>query len=168
MAGGRLWRKPQPVALRYIRGSMQYYHTQRGTVIISVLGIAIVLMLILYLITEPARPIVAPTIVLLLVLLYLFASLTVEIKERSVVCYFGPGLIRRKIALTDICEVEAVRNPWIAGWGIRWMPGQYWLWNVAGYDAVELTHTNGSKFRIGTDEPELLVRAIQANITTII
>lgn len=162
-ADRRLWRKPQSVTVQDIRGSMPYHHTQTGKVILVVLGIAIVLMMITYLTIEPARPIVAPTIGLLLVLRFLFASLTVEINNANVVCYFGPGLIRRKIALTDIRKVEAVRNPWIVGWGIRWMPGQYWLWNVSGYDAVELTLTNGSKFRIGTDEPEALVRAIQVN-----
>jgi hypothetical protein len=80
--------------------------------------------------------------------------------DRNVICYFGPGLIRKKIALADIREVHAVRNSWVAGWGIHWMPGRYWLWNVSGLDAVELTLTSGKKFRIGTDEPESLIRAI--------
>jgi len=40
------------------------------------------------------------------------------------------------------------------------------LWNVTGLQAVELTLTHGKKFRIGTDEPDALVRAIQINKTT--
>ena len=43
------------------------------------------------------------------------------------------------------------------------MPGQYWLWNVSGLQAVELVLNNGKRFRIGTDEPENLVNAIQIN-----
>jgi hypothetical protein len=42
------------------------------------------------------------------------------------------------------------------------MPGQYWLWNVSGMGAVELQLKNGSRFRIGTDEPETLARAVEA------
>jgi hypothetical protein len=34
------------------------------------------------------------------------------------------------------------------------------IWNVSGFDAVELDLAGGRHFRIGTDEPELLVRAI--------
>jgi hypothetical protein len=44
------------------------------------------------------------------------------------------------------------------------IPGQGWLWNVSGIDAVELTMKNGDRFRIGTDEPEKLVTAIEAVI----
>jgi hypothetical protein len=43
------------------------------------------------------------------------------------------------------------------------MPGQYWLWNVSGLNAIELTLKNSKRFRIGTDEPEKLVDAIKVN-----
>jgi hypothetical protein len=86
------------------------------------------------------------------------------VRDGGLTCFFGPGMIRKRIALADIREAQAVHNPWIAGWGIRWMPSRYWLWNVSGRDAVELTLANGNKFRIGTDEPEKLVEAIQSKI----
>ena len=35
-----------------------------------------------------------------------------------------------------------------------------WLvWNISGLDTVELTYRDGKKFRIGTDEPEVLLDA---------
>jgi len=37
------------------------------------------------------------------------------------------------------------------------------LWNVSGLRAVEFLLKDGSRFRIGTDEPEALVKAIEAN-----
>ena len=145
---------------------MEYHHTQYGTVIILVVGIVIAAMLVHFLISESVHPIEAGLAILLLVTLFLFASLTVEINHGSVVCRFGPGLIRKEIKLSDVTDARPVTNSWLAGWGIRWMPGRYMLWNISGFQAVELTLTNGKRFRIGTDEADLLVRAIQINKTT--
>jgi len=145
---------------------MEYRHTQYGTVIILVVGIVIAAMLVHFLISESVHPIEAGLAILLLITLFLFASLTVEVNYGSVVCSFGPGLIRKEIKLSDISAAQPVINSWLAGWGIRWIPGRYMLWNVAGLQAVELTLTNGKKFRIGTDEPDALVSAIQINKTT--
>lgn len=140
---------------------MEYRHTQIGTVLIAALGGAIVLALILSPMNAPFHPIQTSVLAVLVIALGLLYSLTVEIKENSLECYFGTGLIRRKIPLSDIIEAHAVRNPWLVGWGIRWYPGKYWLWNVSGQRAVELLLKDGKKFRIGTDEPESLVQAIQ-------
>ena len=38
------------------------------------------------------------------------------------------------------------------------------LYNVAGMDAIELKLTNGRVFRIGTDEPDQLLQAIQSQL----
>ncbi len=144
---------------------MEYRHTQFSTVIIFAVGIVIAAMFVHFLISESVHPIEAGLAILLLVTLFLFASLTVEVNYGSVVCYFGPGLIRKEIKLSDIIDARPVTNSWLAGWGIRWIPRRYMLWNVSGFQAVELTLTNGKRFRIGTDEPDLLVRAIQINKT---
>ncbi len=90
----------------------------------------------------------------------LFSSLTVEIGEDAVDCRFGPGLIRKRIAVQDIRGVEAVRNPWYYGWGIHYTP-RGWLYNVSGLDAVELTLASGKVFRVGTDEPAALTAALR-------
>ncbi|MBA4311418.1 MAG: hypothetical protein C0417_02195 [Chlorobiaceae bacterium] len=145
---------------------MEYRHTQFGTVIIFGVGIVIAAILVHFLVSGSIPPNEAGVAILLLLTLFLFASLTVEINNGSVVCRFGPGLIRKEIKLSDITEVRPVTNSWLAGWGIRWIPGRYMLWNVSGFQAVELTLTNGKRFRIGTDEPDLLVHAIQINKTT--
>jgi hypothetical protein len=94
----------------------------------------------------------------------MFFSLTVEIEKNALTCRFGVGLIRKDIPLSEVSHVSAVLNPWWVGWGIRWIPGQYWVWNVSGFQAVELTLKDGSRFRIGTDEPEALVHAIELSM----
>ncbi len=140
---------------------MEYHHTQTGTVVIATLSAAIVLLFFPTLMNVPFHPIQVSVVAVLVIALGLFYSLTVEIKEGTLECNFGPGLISRKILLSDIIEARAVRNHWLLGWGIRWYPGKYWLWNVSGLQAVELLFKNGKRFRIGTDEPESLVQAIQ-------
>lgn len=104
------------------------------------------------------------SVVAAFILLSLF-SLTTVVSEDDVQVWFGIGLIRRRIALNRITSAEAVRNHWIYGWGIRWIPNG-WLWNVSGLDGVELALVNGRRFRIGTDEPERLAAAIQGALRT--
>ena len=144
---------------------MEYRHTQKGTVIIISLVFGIVLTILISIssigqIHALPIPILLMVDVILFVSLALFYSLTVELKAATLICYFGIGLIRKSILLSEIQNVQSVKNPWYVGWGIRWMPGQYWLWNISGFSAVELTLKNGSRIRLGTDEPEKLVQAI--------
>jgi hypothetical protein len=90
----------------------------------------------------------------------IFGTLTVDVSKDRVVVWFGPGLIRRTLPVADIRDARAVRNKWWYGWGIRLTP-HGWLFNVAGLDAVELELASGRKFRIGTDEPQVLLNAIR-------
>ena len=147
---------------------MEYHHKQIGVTVIVLIICAILLLLIIPLLSfgniHQIPPIGLVSLVVILVLtLVLFYSLTVEIKEKILICYFGIGLIQKKIQLENIQQVQMVQNPMYAGWGIRWMPGKYWLWNVSGLSAVELTLKKGTRFRIGTDEPEKLLNAIKVN-----
>jgi hypothetical protein len=65
----------------------------------------------------------------------------------------------KTVRIEDIQSAEVVENPWYAGWGIRITP-QGMLYNVSGFQAVEMRMKNGSRFRLGTDEPESLQGAI--------
>ena len=142
---------------------MEYNHKQFGTVM--VIGFLIPTLFIFFFpfILGEFPSVLFIAIVVLAISFSIFYSLTVKINGEILTCYFGIGLIRKQFYLSDIKEFRAVRNPWFIGWGIRWMPGQYWLWNVSGFQAVELVLNNGKRFRIGTDESEKLVNAIQIN-----
>ena len=91
--------------------------------------------------------------------LALFPTLTAVVQSDRLQCFFGLGVIRREIPVSEILAVSVVRNPWTYGWGLRLIPGG-WLWNVSGLDAVELRLQSGKRFRIGTDEPLALHAAI--------
>ncbi len=98
--------------------------------------------------------------VLLVVVGAVAARLTVTVDDAAVTATFGWGWPRRRVELVDVVSVERVRNSWWHGWGIRKV-SRGWMFNAAGYDAVELTLRSGRVFRIGTDEPAALLAAIE-------
>jgi len=137
-----------------------YKHRQIGTLILFALGFCVALTATV-LILVPAQPVVVGLVlVILLLCIFLFWSLTVEVTEDKLVVSFGPGVIRKSFRFEDIHDARTVRNPWYYGWGIRLTP-HGWLFNVSGFDAVELELRNNRKFRIGTDDPQQLLTAIQ-------
>ena len=93
----------------------------------------------------------------------LFTSLTTSVGDGFVDVRFGPGPIRRRIALSEIVSADIGRNRWYWGWGIR-LTSQGWMWNVSGLSAVQLELTNGRRFRIGTDDAERLSAVIRGEI----
>ena len=97
-------------------------------------------------------------------LLALFHSLTVRVSRDEVMLCFGAGLIRKRFKTGDIHGARAVKNHWINGWGIHMIRGG-WLYNVSGFDAVEILHRSGRRYRIGTDEPQELLAAIELAIS---
>lgn len=147
---------------------MHYHHTQTGYIMLAGIGLVVILFLVISSLQGLPVGAALPAVLLVIGILSLFSTLTVDVGEGRVLCYFGPGLIRKSIPLADIVGVRPVRNPVLLGWGIRWMPGQYWVWNVSGLDAVELTLLSGNRFRIGTDEPLELAKAIEEHRATIV
>lgn len=135
-----------------------YRHTQVGHTTIVIL--AITLVATLYWAALTTRPaLIAATLIVGLVLV-LFSTLTVVVRDQAVEVFFGPGLIRRRIPLHRIRDVQAVRTPWYYGWGIRLTPSG-WLWNVSGLSGVEIQFDDGHRFRIGSDEPDKLADVLR-------
>lgn len=97
------------------------------------------------------------------IILPLFGWLTVSVDERNLSIRFGVGLIRRVIPLATIQSWQVVRNRWSYGWGIRFYP-EGTLYNASGLDAVELALADGARVRIGTAEPEALMRAFVSRL----
>jgi hypothetical protein len=139
----------------------QYRHTQVGWVMLAALVGAAVVILVLLPSAHAPLPVSIVMAVVLLILL-LFSFLTVEVDSDEVRVSYTAGLLRKRIALADVASFRPVRNAWWYGFGIRLLPGGGWLWNVSGLDAVELSLRDGGRFRVGTDEPDALARAIGA------
>lgn len=139
-----------------------YEHTQAGMLIRWGVGGAAVLGVVLAATVGGAAPVgiaLGFTAIMILVL-FLFGSLTVRVDSREVVARFGIGPIRKTIPVAEVAAAKPVRNSWWYGWGIRLTP-HGWMYNVSGLDAVEVEFRDGKRFRIGTDEPERLASAIE-------
>jgi hypothetical protein len=141
--------------------SIHYKHTQIGTLIIVALSITAAVMAIFFKNTMSWR--VLAIIGSLLIVGIIFCTLTVEVVGGKIKCWFGPGLIRKEFLLSDITGVDIVRNRWYYGWGIRYTP-HGWLFSVSGLDAVSITFSSGKHFRIGTDQPHELEKAIRFGV----
>ena len=99
---------------------------------------------------------------LILFILASFITLSVAVDENYLRIKFGYGIFRKKLSTSDIASVAQVKNHWYYGWGIRlWFWPRMWIFNVSGFDAVEIRMKNGKIYRIGTDEPEKLETAIK-------
>lgn len=142
---------------------IRYRHTQIGAVQVwaSVFAIVIIALSVLY-IGDYWFSYAA--IVFLGLTLLLFGSLTILVSRADLEIRFGAfGIVKRIVPLDTITAVTIVKTPWYYGWGIRWTPDGP-LYNVAGDRGVEVTLNGGTRFRIGTDEPDALAKAITGDL----
>ncbi len=144
--------------------AQEYCRRQVGWVIIAAVGATIVAMAIITFLTKEFVWAIPVTAIVLILALVNFATLTVSVDDERIRLHFGPGLIRKSFPLKEIVSTSVVTNPWYAGWGIRLIPDG-WLFNVSGTRGIELQMRNGSKYRIGSAEPEELDAFIRLKIT---
>ncbi|MEO2024093.1 MAG: hypothetical protein ABGX05_19875, partial [Pirellulaceae bacterium] len=64
--------------------------------------------------------------------------------------------LSKQIPYQNIATTEPGHSKFIDGWGIHYIPGRGWTYNLWGFDCVKITTTKGKVFRIGTDAPEEL------------
>ena len=96
---------------------------------------------------------------ILVIISWLFRSLTIEVTEMELIWKFGGGWLRKRVPLREIASVKIVRTNVLEGWGIH-ITRFGWLYNVSGFEAVAITLNSGKRFALGTDEAEKLVSAL--------
>jgi len=139
-----------------------YRHTQVGWLML-VIGAVAAGFAPVVLLNIPDGPGVFGAVVLAAVaaiLIFLFGWLTVIVDGHQVTVRFGIGLIGKRYDLNEFVDVQVVRNKWWYGWGIRAIRKGI-LYNVNGFDAVELKRPNEKAVRIGTDKPVELKQALR-------
>ena len=151
-----------------------YENTQPGTFIrvitsswVVFFGVLAVVMLALGQ-KEAALGLGVVTVGLALILgivLALCHSLTVRVSRSEIALSFGVGLIRKQFPISDISSASIVQNRWYNGFGIRKIRGG-WLYNVSGFDAVEIHLKNERKCRIGTNQPKELLAAVESALAS--
>ena len=96
-----------------------------------------------------------------------FRQLTIRDNGDALFVGFGPlPLFRRSVPYVDIERVEQGRSSWLDGWGIHISPSGGWVWNLWGFDCVDVYLSRGRKLRIGTDDPVELAAFLQQQITS--
>jgi len=138
----------------------RYEHTQIGHIIIWCL-VAIILIASGLIGSSVDRELPVIVWIILLVCLVLFYKLRITIEDETLCASFGPGIIRKRVRLSEIVECEPIRIRWWYGWGIHLTPCG-WLYNVSGFDAVAITLRDGKRFALGTDDPHGLTEAIRS------
>lgn len=139
---------------------MIYNHTQKGR-LMRLISLALILLFVFILSSTGFDPIAFVTMALVVIIVISFTTLNVTIDENYLGIKFGFGIFQKKFPLDEIISAKTVKNHWYYGWGIRlWLWPKMWIFNVSGFDAVEIKTKNGKIYRIGTDEPKQLERAI--------
>ncbi len=87
----------------------------------------------------------------IIILVYLlFYGMTTTVNAEWITVSFGMGIIRKRIKISRIKNIEIVKNPWYYGWGIRLIP-KGMLYNISGSEGVELTFIDTDRvIRIGS------------------
>ena len=151
----------------------KYKHKQIGYLMIVVTLVVLAFFVWIYITasTEPSSLnsgpnfVVSAIMVLILFILASFATLTASIDENYLRIKFGYGIFAKKFVLNQIASVQIVKNHWYYGWGIRlWLWPYKWIYNISGFDAVEIIMKNGKIYRIGTDESDRLYSAIRESM----
>ena len=144
---------------------MNYREDQLGWNFIIILSVFMFVILTLHIFQIGNNPlpltIAIVFIVFTLILTLLFFRLSVIVNKDYIKIRFGIGLIRKKFNISDISEVKKVRTKWYNGWGIRYVRNG-WLYNIQGFNAVELMYKNRKKrVLIGTKPNSNLEREIK-------
>jgi hypothetical protein len=150
-----------------------YDHTQRGVWHFVFLGLTALLLLgacFAHVFADRAlhrEPIVAIALASAAVLFLcalVFGSLTVRDDGEWLALRFGPvPLLRKRIRYADITAVEPSRSSVIDGWGIHYIIGRGWTYNLWGFGCVKLM-VRGKTIRVGSDDVANLARFLQERI----
>ena len=144
---------------------MQYQHTQHGKLNWLLAGIGWIQALAGVLIGGPAAPALFFAAAVLIVVSLGFSRLTVEGDEQRLKLCYGPlPIFWKQFDYSRIRSAHPGKTSWIDGWGVHWVCGRGWTYNLYGFDCVVLD-VDGKTVRIGTDDPEGLASFLQAHST---
>ncbi|MGH7328650.1 MAG: hypothetical protein ACREJX_09905 [Polyangiaceae bacterium] len=147
-----------------MNGKIVYEHRQIGWVtIVVIVGVIAALSVALAISERNGEQQRAFNVVIIVVAVIgaIFSSLTIRITDRSMAWWFGVPMIGRQIRLDEVESIGPTRTNIMEGWGIHltWWHG--WVWNVSGFNAVQIKLRSGMRFAVGTPEPQAVVEAVE-------
>jgi hypothetical protein len=145
---------------------MLYEHTQRAALHYIFYPVIIALLVLTWAGRDrPAIVLVTLGVAATLILVaMMFQRLTVRDEGERLALRYGPVPVFRKlIHYSDITSVEPGRSSVIDGWGIHWIPGRGFTYNIWGLDCAKLV-VQGRIVRVGSDDVEDLVAFLRGKI----
>jgi hypothetical protein len=114
---------------------------------------------------EPALVLILASVAVLLLLVSLcFGYLTVRDEGDRLAVRYGPlPVFRMHVDYAAISSVERSRSSILDGWGVHWLPGRGFTYNLWGFDCVRLV-VRGKTIRIGTDDVDNLVDFVSSRV----
>jgi hypothetical protein len=143
-----------------------YEHTQHGRLHYIFFTVAAVMLGGAWL--ARSQPLVAAlnlgVAALLVIVALVFGSLTVRDAGEWLCLRYGPlPILRKRIRYADITAVALDRSAIIDGWGIHYVPGRGWTYNLWGFRCVKLT-LGKKTVRVGTDDAANLAEFLKAKV----
>ncbi|HUG93668.1 MAG TPA: hypothetical protein VML55_22705 [Planctomycetaceae bacterium] len=134
---------------------MRYDHTQRAPFYLILVAPAVGMLAGAWFIPNPTAQIIFLGGAGLVILCAASCrQLTVRDEGDELLIQFGPlPLFRRRSPYAEIERVQSSRSTLRDGWGIHWSRTGGWIWNLWGFDCVDVCLSHGRTLRIGTDDP---------------
>ena len=145
---------------------MSYRHTQHGPLGWLLLILAIGPAALAAVVGVPSTVAVVMGVVagVFVVLAASFGSLTVADQGDRLSIRYGPlQLFGKSVEYSSITHVSIGRSALIDGWGIHYIPGRGWTYNLWGRDCVVI-QTASSSLRIGTDDASRLCAFLRSKV----
>jgi len=93
-----------------------------------------------------------------------FQSLLIRDEGDNLVIRYGPlPLFFKRFPYAQMTAVESSRSSFLDGWGIHYRPGQGWIYNLWGFDCVQI-QMGRKTVRLGTDDVAGLVGFLRTKI----
>ncbi|KZN37760.1 hypothetical protein N474_00275 [Pseudoalteromonas luteoviolacea CPMOR-2] len=103
--------------------------------------------------------------IILLLVAFVFYGLTIKVDnaDKQISWWFGPGVAKKTLNFDDIDEVKAVTNSFSHGIGMR-ISHDGWVYSVSGFKAIEVSMSDGTKYRLGTSDQHGLLEALKSKV----
>lgn len=97
----------------------------------------------------------------------LFYGLTIKVDQQAqrLTWWFGPGVARKSLHFDEIVSVKAVTNSFRHGIGMR-ISNDGWVYTVSGFQAIEVTLEDDTKYRLGTNDQAGLLKALSNKVVS--
>jgi hypothetical protein len=150
-----------PARTTFAAHQPEYEHTQWAPMYLLILAPGLAVLLLAAVFSQQPDVVLVSLVAssALVATAYSFRSLRVADEGDVLAIRYGPlPVFRKRIRYADIQAAERDRSSVVDGWGIHWVPERGWTYNLWGFDCVRLTLAGGRTIRIGSDDPEGLVR----------